>query len=1314
MKRKTFLILLLFFSVIAIAQQRRFAHIGLPEGLPQETVLCMATDSLGMVWLGTSDGLVRYDGTQFHLPLDDSERQLDVAGYRIGAVVAHKDYILAGTGQKGLLAYHTTNETTQSLGTNNLNCTTIVPRENGFLAGFFNGSVSYFNDAFEENKLKFENEIPNRITTMVTFKKSLFIGTDDGQLFYGTWSENTTSVYLTKVALTTSKVNFLKVQSQELLIGTAEGLFTINNITQQPTKVEIPFCESKFEKLNITDVVQTNNTTFIATSSGLFEWTTTTCATQYTSAEKNHPFHLNANAINDLHVINETLLIGHITLDLTEVDPPTVFTQPTTRWNLDNPSVFAVCTSNQYLFSGTSSGLVISLVNDPTVYKLFPKFRIRGITIDSEQNIWFVTGQGAYIISKEEIDILNPTFISIPISEEQSNRLSSGNLRNIFIDRQDNIWITTFSQGLCKFVGDISNNDFSFRRYAYKSDAEKLPSPLTLSMSQDEDNNYWVSTQKGLSKMTLDEDGNAKYATYTEAQGLSTNGVLSSYVSKDGTLWVASRKGLNKYLQKEDRFVFFGKRDGLSNTFVYNCVEDSENTLWLTTNGGLFRFNTTTEQFANYLPKDGVQSTEFNLGAIYSDETSGMLYVGGISGLNVYNPKRVNELDKASPLVFTRLTSKGEPVRAGLKGSHVQTGEARAPLTFRYDAFPISLTYSALDYRPSKNNTYQYRLLPQDKQWNDLTNNQDIQLLNLSPGSYTLELRGLSRGIPWQQSAHRLPLKITPPWYGSNLAYLIYGLLIASIIFIYYRISLQRKLAGEEAKRLQDLDSLKTRFITNITHEFRTPLTIILGYIDNLKQKINTQADQKEDLQIIENNSSNLLHLVNQMLDLAKLEKGRLHINYQKADIVAFARLITNTFHNSAQEKGIELVFKSNFDNTSIDFDSEKVRQVLSNLISNSIKFTEKGRVSVFLSEQEKQYTISVKDTGRGISEEEQLAVFERFYQVENNSFKVSQGTGIGLALTKELVQLMNGTIQVKSAPDIGTTFTITLPITRLASEAEFELKATSNTNAIEVPEFEQTKVSEEAQIVLVVEDNPDMSRYIGSCLQPYFKVLFASNGQEGLATATERTPDIIISDVMMPVLDGFQMTTKLQQQETTNHIPIILLTSKATQADKLEGLDSGADAYLTKPFQKQELLVRMNKLIAKRRMLQEKYALKTFLEPRIKTTTPTDKNEVFLQKTVTLIQEHIEDSEFGSKQLAETLALSESQLYRKLKAITNTSTALFIRSVRLEKAKELLCNTTKNISEIAYETGFNDPNWFGKVFKEAYGSTPTETQKQQ
>ena len=553
-------------------------------------------------------------------------------------------------------------------------------------------------------------------------------------------------------------------------------------------------------------------------------------------------------------------------------------------------------------------------------------------------------------------------------------------------------------------------------------------------------------------------------------------------------------------------------------------------------------------------------------------------------------------------------------------------------------------------------------------------------------------------------------------------AFYFIGAVILEIIAFSSVVSFQNKLSSynrlvsenalqkekTERENLQELTQLKSRFITNITHEFRTPLTIIQGYVDNLNEDFNGNEKVTATLNTIKQSSNNLLNLVNQMLDLDALENKKLGINLIQDDVVSFTLKIINRLNNLALEKQINIDFKTNETKILMDFDAEKLRQILSNLISNAIKFSpENSKIKIALKKC-KNHTLQIKvsDQGFGIADKDIPFIFDRFYQVESETQKIYQGTGIGLALTKELVELFDATISVESQLNIGSTFTVILPITSNAilERAIQDIDIINSTHQ-NVP----ITATHLLNTVLIVEDNKAMANFIASCLNLTYNILFATDGKAGLEQAETSIPDIIITDIMMPFVDGFELIQKLQENPKTNHIPIIALTSKSEHEDKLEGISSGADVYLTKPFEKDELILRTQMLIAKRLQLQERYNIEDLIENKNDSLTQTDKNIVFLNSLMRAVHQHIDDSHFGSKELAAFLAMSDSQLYRKLKAISNTSTAIFIRKVRLEKAKEMLINTDLSVSEIAYATGFNDPNWFSKAFKEEFKLSPSE-----
>lgn len=528
-----------------------------------------------------------------------------------------------------------------------------------------------------------------------------------------------------------------------------------------------------------------------------------------------------------------------------------------------------------------------------------------------------------------------------------------------------------------------------------------------------------------------------------------------------------------------------------------------------------------------------------------------------------------------------------------------------------------------------------------------------------------------------------------------------------------------RQLEMQEAERLRDMDQLKTRLYTNITHEFRTPLTVIMGMNDNI-------SGHEQERSLIKRNARNLLRLINQLLDLSKLDSGTLKMEMVQDDIMGYLYYLTESFYSMASDKKVSLSFKQETDTLIMDFDEAKVQHIVYNLLSNAIKFTRPGgKVILEADEIVHQGTtfvqIKVKDTGDGIPKKDLPHIFDRFYQVngQNGSDKthtVFAGTGIGLAFVKELVELSGGTIEVASEMGWGTEFTVRLPIIRNSATPKlttaFKTKA-ANYNF--TPEYESLPATPDQMPgdklqVLLVEDNAGVTTYIKSLLDKIYHVQVAINGKEGIDMALEQIPDLIITDVMMPEKNGYEVCEILKNDERTSHIPIIMLTAKADLSSKIEGLEMGADAYLSKPFEKEELLVRLRKLFELRQALQEHY------ENHKKTMTRTDQSpsleDQFLGKIHTFINDHLEDSTLTIPEISQFLQLSHTQFYRKLKAITGKTPSQFVNAIRMEKAHELLLHSHLNISEVAYKVGFSDPNYFSRIFKKEFGKTPGEIDK--
>ncbi|WP_340111262.1 ATP-binding response regulator [Maribellus mangrovi] len=550
---------------------------------------------------------------------------------------------------------------------------------------------------------------------------------------------------------------------------------------------------------------------------------------------------------------------------------------------------------------------------------------------------------------------------------------------------------------------------------------------------------------------------------------------------------------------------------------------------------------------------------------------------------------------------------------------------------------------------------------------------------------------------------------IPPEW---NLILFASTVLACTLAFFVSALLAQRiytNLERRETEHQKEINDAKTRLYTNITHEFRTPLTVILGLADSAKN--NGQNNNPGKMDTIIKNGKNLLQLVDQMLDLSKLESGRMSINKISANIIPFLKYVFQLQEFYAEEKNISMHFSSESQSYEVEFDPEKLASIVSNLLSNAIKFTpDGGQIYMKVFRMNENICMEIKDNGIGIPPEKQETIFDRFYQVDGDTTRKEGGAGIGLAITHELVQLLDGTIEVKSNTGVGTVFTVNLPYIPVSGNSailtDFENETALEENNFETDDFDSNQ-SKRNQRLLIIEDNPDVVGYMKACYQNHFSIHVAKDGKEGFKLATEEIPDIVISDVMMPEMDGFELCIRLKEDIRTSHIPIILLTAKADIPSRIEGLEKGADAYIVKPFNQRELLVRMQKLLELRRKLFRRYSNGNSLE--FSSDPVLQKEDVFIQKLNAVILKYLGDDFFNIQVLCNEMAMSRAQLYRKFSALTNISAAKYIRTLRMKKAKELLQTTSLNITEVGYEVGMKSVSVFSKVFKEEFGYSPTD-----
>lgn len=816
---------------------------------------------------------------------------------------------------------------------------------------------------------------------------------------------------------------------------------------------------------------------------------------------------------------------------------------------------------------------------------------------------------------------------------------------------------------------------------------------------------------------TFDNFAPSQYNEKIVATYRALNNLL---IDRKGKLWLNIAQTIQSFNPKTGDIKIY-PTSFFGNSIFRGMAMDQNDRLWII-GDDLIVFDTNEEVFTRFDQNDGMIVGPFPRKAI-SQSPNGHIFIGGKKGIQYFDPNNYSKdtTSQSIDLAITGFHLMKQSYQENVPSIFNNEKKVKNQIRLKHDQNDFTINFSALNFNPQDPIEYEYQVVGLHDNWQKVFGKPEASYYNVSPGSYTFRVRAAFKNGTWRE-AMPFKIEIAPPWYASNGAYATYVLLICLMVYLIYRYQLNRRLAVAETERLKELDAVKTQLYTNITHEFRTPLTVILGMA---RQVVSNPKDYfRQGMDMVIRNGENLLSLVNQMLDLSKLESGKMSLQLQQRDIINYLKYLMESFHSYAESEDIRLHFLTDQENLSMDFDEPKMQQIVSNLLSNAIKFTPAGGDIYFSCglqnhTADQLFFIKVKDTGKGIPEEQLPHVFDRFYQVDNSSTREGEGTGIGLALTKELVKLMAGDIRVTSIEGKGTEFIILLPISRNSQLTESltpvqkEEKTTlaSSTNA----QFLTSSIpnSKAASTILIAEDNPDVVQYLTACLASDYKLNIATDGQEGIDIAIETIPDLIITDVMMPHRDGFELCQTLKQDERTSHIPIVMLTAKADIESKLEGLEHGADAYLAKPFHKEELQIRIKKLLELRHQLQAFYQASAGIAENgavvkdVPAIHPIENQ--FVKKVRQVVEENLDNFDFTVEQLCQEIHMSNSQIHRKLSALTGFSATKFIRYIRLNKAKELLLQPELTITAVAFDTGFQDPSYFGRVFKQEFGQTPME-----
>ncbi|WP_332368517.1 response regulator [Spirosoma telluris] len=652
--------------------------------------------------------------------------------------------------------------------------------------------------------------------------------------------------------------------------------------------------------------------------------------------------------------------------------------------------------------------------------------------------------------------------------------------------------------------------------------------------------------------------------------------------------------------------------------------------------------------------------------------------------------------------------------------------ENTSRIDLAYDQNLITLEFAVMNFTNPARNRYRYRLVGIDREWVEAGTNRFANYAQLPDGQYTLEVMGSADGEVWSQPV-TLQIQVHPPFYRTWWAWLLYAVVLGTLCWQLYRFQKQRwllqqqvRLEQQEASRLAELDAIKTQFFANISHEFRTPLTLILGPVEQMAQEYAHDGR----FPMVQRNANRLLSLINQLLDLSKLEAGQLWAEPEPGDMAAFFRMLTSSFSSLAESRQISFTFTQNEHERWASFDRDKVEKIVTNLLANAFKFTPAGHaisITVQYPEQvSNPLTISVSDTGIGIAPHKIPRIFERFYQgpagmVDGKNIRPYEGTGIGLALVHELVKVLDGHIDVSSTEGVGTTFTVALPIAETTHPTANSHQRPVETQA-EGVENTETSTPTSDHILLIIDDNADIRAYVRSIFAADYQILEAQDGQEGLEKATASLPDIVICDLMMPRLDGFGFCKTLKNQEATSHIPVVMLTAKATVEDRIEGFGLGADDYLTKPFNQAEIQARVRNLIQQRQRLYQWFRSNRADQkdpvPALPMPPLLAVEQKFIDHLTNTVLQQLENPAFGVEELAQAANLSRSQLHRKLKAIVNSSPTDWIRQIRLSRAAELLKTGEQTVTQVAYMVGYESLSYFSKVFQEQYGLLPSQFSK--
>ena len=1294
MKRIRQIVFILLLPVITFSQtgEKRIAFRALTvdDGLSQNSVVSIAMDHTGFMWFATQDGLNKYDGKRFkHYPFQFEDVTRNTFS-KLGKVyVDHQNAVWIITNSGKLHKQIKSTERFQFID-NLVNVSTLFQSNNrDFYFGTYGSGLFKISHATHDTiQLLEPDDRALTIYDFIAYDDKILAATTTGILQIGNSDYELITI--------DRDVNFSafakSTKTGDLYLGSyGKGLFV--------NRGKLNFRPFKgFEKASLPDdliiqdmLVDRSDKLWVATyGNGVYLIDFENETIQHFMANKVDPYALHYNDVLSLYEdFTGIIWLGTDGSGLSYYDKDLVKFNVLTNKQAPNhvniDFVRAIVEMEHKVWLGTSNKGLTLVDFKQNEFKMYTT---ENSTLASDRVMSLINSDGFLWVGHQNSGLQKlegDTFKSYPDTEGMS-------IWKIYKASENRLW-------LCTLNGLILYDEEHGVVKTYTSKNSALASNAIRTVEADDHNRLWIGTEsEGLYVLHLNN------GTLSEIEAVQDH--IKSLYYDAGVLWIGTNgNGLKAYNVTTQAIKHFTTAEGLANNVIYAILPDEDNNLWLSSNKGLTKASISDDtilnikNFSNY---DGLQTNEFNTGAYFKGE-NGTLYFGGLEGLNWFNPSQISYNNEKPRTVITdvEVFAKSKPII-----QHKTYPAQENTMTF---------TFSGLHYSQPDRNQYRYKLENHDPDWIFAGNDNTAHYTNLSPNDYTFKVISSNYDGVWNETPATYAFTINKPWYLSSLALIFYTLILLGLGLAFYRylkwrwyMKMQLEMEHQETQRLKKLDELKTKLYTNISHEFRTPLTLISGPIENQLSKPQLSGEDRKQLSMVRDNSKRLMELVDQMLDLSKLESGHFKLAVEQGDLDVLLSQIAEAFQYKSQQKAIQLECKI-LPMKGAWYDPDIIEKIVSNLLSNAVKYTpNNGKIYFEATPANERVIMTFTNNGNTIPQERLEQLFQRYYQDVNSH----DGVGIGLSLVKELATLSHGKIEATTLNEDEIQFQVTLPISR-SSYNRSEIISIPNSKSVnEEPEFieERSKIvsknNSDRPILLIVEDNIDINNFVASIFEERYHVLQATDGEEGIDMALESIPDVIITDLMMPEIDGIQLCEQLKYDIKTSHIPIIMLTAKTDEADQIKGLKIGADAYLTKPFSPEKLKLIVENQLALIEKWKQRYVSTLSIDPDVSVNS---RQSAFLKRLKEVLDNNLTDPDFSAAGFCQAMHMSRTQLHRKLTASFGESTTGFIRTQRLKLAQELLHKSHMTVAEISYEVGFNSPSYFNKCFKETFGCTPKE-----